>query len=89
MKIRWQSELQLDRSRIVEFLREFGDILPSALSERLYLDVYPKKVLAQANIVVAFIEDSSGECPRPLLTRPPYSITHFRNRRGLFMIQNA
>jgi 1-aminocyclopropane-1-carboxylate deaminase/D-cysteine desulfhydrase-like pyridoxal-dependent ACC family enzyme/GNAT superfamily N-acetyltransferase len=56
MRVCWQSELQLDVSRIVELLQEFGSLLPDPLSERLDLDAYARKILAHADIAFAFID---------------------------------
>lgn len=57
MRIRWQSELQLDRSRIVELLREFDDLFSVPLSERVDLEAYAEKILAHADIAFAVIDE--------------------------------
>jgi D-cysteine desulfhydrase len=51
--IQWQSETSMAHARLVSLLREFGDLLPNPLSNRMDLDAYASKLSMQAEIAYA------------------------------------
>ena len=58
IRILWNDEHPLTHDDLVALLREFGDLLPDPLSQRLDIDAYASKLLKHAEIACAFV---SGE----------------------------
>lgn len=52
----WQDEAPIERQALVALLHEFGDLLPSPLSQRMALAPYAEKVLSLAHVGRAVVD---------------------------------
>lgn len=57
IRIFWQDEYPLSHNQMVEILKEFGDLYPDPLRQRVDLYTYAHKLLSFANILVALHND--------------------------------
>jgi 1-aminocyclopropane-1-carboxylate deaminase/D-cysteine desulfhydrase-like pyridoxal-dependent ACC family enzyme/ribosomal protein S18 acetylase RimI-like enzyme len=55
IKIMWQDEYPLSHERLVEILKEFGDLFPDPLQRRVDLYNYAKKLIKFADLQVALV----------------------------------
>ena len=57
IEYRWNDKKLLSNEVFVKLLKQFGDLIPDPMSERVNLDEYAKKWLKYADILLAFDQD--------------------------------